>query len=57
MVKKRVFRLVSDLSPHECEELEGDFDIDLKGKHVVVALTREQWIVLVGVEHADKIEF
>lgn len=51
---KRRFRLVKDLSPHEIEELERDFDIHLDEQHVVAALTREQWILLVGVENMDK---
>lgn len=39
----RRYRLVSDLSAHECEELEEDFAINLVGCHAVMALTKEEW--------------
>lgn len=48
-----IFRLVKNLSEHEYAELEEDFDIHLDGKHVIAALTREQWILLVG-ENVDR---
>lgn len=42
MVKKNS-RMVKDLSEHEKEELEKDFNIDIENKYILMVLTKEQY--------------
>ena len=46
----RPFRLISDLSEHEKNELEIDFNISVKNKYAIVAVTEIQWIILMKSE-------